>query len=190
MKYIKLYKLSLGFVVLALSSCLLFGCTYAGQNYRPSFENVEELAKCKSCHKINVAPFTAARHGASTVMCRAVGPVGTPGGIPFAQYIHEAFVKELKRGNLYAEDAPVVLRGHLNEINFSSVSGNWTIDMTFDDGKHSPFRVAIQHKFTTHFVGDVACVNAANALSNAVEQFLSKLYQDSEFQQVLRQAKK
>lgn len=176
-------------MLLVVCSCILFGCAFTGQNYHASLENVDELNKLQSgSHKINVAPFTASDNIGNSVICRAAGTVATPTGVSFAQYIHDGLVKELKHANLYSEQAPVTLRGNLNDISLSTMigTGSWEIDMTFDDGKHSPLKIKGQYKFSSNFVAEIACGQAANALEPMVEQFLQKLYRNPRFKTFLK----
>jgi hypothetical protein len=177
-------------LILAIPACLLLiGCSFTGQNYRTSIENVDTLAEIhKGSHKINVATFNMSGASSGAIMCRAAGTVGTPSGVSFAQYIHDGLVQELKHANMYSAGAQSTLHGKVNNINLSTMigAGGWKVDMTFDDGVHAPFRVVDTYKFSTNFVAEVACEQAANAIEPMVEQFLKKLYLSPGFRKALK----
>jgi hypothetical protein len=59
-------------------------------------------------------------------MCRGVGPIKTPDGEPFADFVKSALVSELKIAGVYAPGAPAQITGRLNSIDFSSAWGNST----------------------------------------------------------------
>lgn len=56
------------------------------------------------------------------IMFRGVGPIKTPDGETFAEYIRRALISELKIVCAYADDAPLQLSGWLNNADFSSNS--------------------------------------------------------------------
>ena len=55
-------------------------------------------------------------------MCRAVGMIQTPGGVPFERYVEDAFRTELAVAGLLADPAPVTLSGHLERMHFSTAN--------------------------------------------------------------------
>jgi hypothetical protein len=62
--------------------------------------------------------------------CRAAGPVKTPDGRPFEDYIRRALIDELTVAEMLSDAAPVTLTGKLDKIDFNSMAGHWTMDLT------------------------------------------------------------
>lgn len=92
-------KLLLALVVLAVSST---GCsTYAAARYSISADNVRTLRTFKG-QTVNIGAFTAAKPGQTEITCRGVGPIKTPDGEPFEQFIRKAFLDEMTIAELYA----------------------------------------------------------------------------------------
>jgi hypothetical protein len=103
---------------------------YAAARYSISADNVRTLRTFKG-QTVNVGAFTAAKPGQTEITCRGVGPIKTPDGEPFEQFIRKAFLDEMTIAELYVPDAPVSLTGRLDSIDFSSGIGEpWSIALT------------------------------------------------------------
>jgi hypothetical protein len=79
-------------VVAVFSAALvLTGCsTYAADRYAVSMDSQEELRAISSAasdRKVAVSEFSASKPGQSEIGCRAVGPIKTPDGESFEEYI-------------------------------------------------------------------------------------------------------
>ncbi|MGF6481654.1 hypothetical protein [Paraburkholderia sp. JPY419] len=113
-------KLIVGFLAVAA----LAGCsTYAVPRYSISADNVVAL-KATAVNGVSVGAFTQApipNERPDEIMCRAVGPIKTPDGETFADFVKSGLVSELKIAEVYAPAAPVQLTGRLENIGFSSV---------------------------------------------------------------------
>lgn len=183
-----MHKISYLFLMLCGASWLV-GCSYTGQNYQSSFENVSAL-KCdeKKAHAINVAEFTASKEANSLVLCRLAGPIDTPTKVPYAQFLHDAFIADLKQAKLYNANAATTLHANLDAINLSTMlgNGNWQIQMTFNDGKHPAYTVSDRYEFSVNYIGDIACSEAAAALTPAMQKFLLKAYRSDGLHKTLR----
>ena len=68
--------------------------------------------------------------GAEKIGGRGVGPIKTPDGETFANFIRKGLVDELKLAEVYSSSSPVTLTGNLDSIDFSSTSGTWNLALT------------------------------------------------------------
>jgi hypothetical protein len=114
---------ALSIIMPCLAINALAGCsTYTATRYSISADTVTALRAFRP-QKVNVGAFTAAEPGRSEIMCRAVGPIRTPDGEAFEAFIRKALVDELQVAEVYAPTAPVTLTGHVEQLDFSSLSG-------------------------------------------------------------------
>jgi hypothetical protein len=114
-------------------------------------------------------------------MCRAVGPIKTPDGEPFCEYIRKALVDELRMANVFSTNAPVTLTGNLDQIDFSSNSGTWEIALTVRCSNGKSMTVSENYSYTTSFYGETACNQTAQALMPAVQNLVGKVVRSPEF---------
>jgi len=178
-------SMSKSFAVVVLAA-FISGCsTYAADRYSISADNVTALRNVGS-NQINVGEFTSTEPGLSVLTCRAVGPIKTPDGETFAEFVKEAFVSELKIAELYSPDGPVTLTGNLDEIDFSSGSGTWNIALTVDSSNGQSISVREDYSFQTSFAGAVACNQTAQALMPAVQDLIASLIADPRFPDLIQ----
>ena len=112
------------FLVIA-SISVLSGCsTYSTARYSSNADNVVAL-RALNGKVVNIGGFSATKSGEKEIMCRGVGPIKTPDGEPFSEFVRKALVDELKLANAFSAAAPVTLTGNLDSIDFSSASGSW-----------------------------------------------------------------
>ena len=108
-------------ILVALLGCV--GCfTYAASRYAVSVDNVSAL-RALGKPQINVGPFTATPPGRREITCRAVGPIKTPDGDTFEDYVRKAFVDDLRLAESFSATGPVTLTANLETIDFTSTSG-------------------------------------------------------------------
>jgi hypothetical protein len=122
MKYIKI-------ITIIVSSMYMVGCGYVTSNYGASPDNVDDIRAAGDI-KVSVNDFTSITgQERVSIGCRAAGPVGNPSEQSFEDYIHDAFVNELRMAGAYAEDAEVSISGEIKELDFNSNigSGKWVI---------------------------------------------------------------
>ena len=173
----------------AVTSVTLFisGCsTYSATRYSVSADNVVALRQL-SGKTINVGAFSAAVPGQKEIMCRGVGPIKTPDGEPFSDFIRKAFVDELKIANIYSTNAPVTLTGNLDAVEFSSTSGKWSLALTIKNAGGKSMTAKEDYSFTSSFVGETACNQTAQAFMPAVQNLVGKIVKSSEFIQLIGQ---
>ncbi|OQX09823.1 MAG: hypothetical protein BWK76_21665 [Desulfobulbaceae bacterium A2] len=160
---------------------LASGCsTYSATRYSISTDNVTALRSLGG-KTINVGDFSATTPGQKEIMCRGVGPIKTPDGEPFADYVKKAFLDELKMSNVYSPSAPVTITGNLDSINFSSSGGKWNLALTIKSSNGKIMSVSEDYSFTSSFVGETACNQTAQALMPAVQNLVGKVVRSPEF---------
>lgn len=173
-------------LVLLLLVALLSGCsTYAASRYSISADNVVALRTLNG-KTINVGVFTSFKPGLSQIMCRAVGPIKTPDGEPFSEFIRKALVDELQMANVFSTTAPTTLTGNLEYIDFSSDdgtvnNGTWEISLTVNSSNGNSIKVKEDYKYKTSFAGVTACNQTAQALMPAVQNLVGKIVRSPDF---------
>src|SRR5438034_11536378 len=89
-------------IVLLLAVLVSSACSsYTVPRYGLSAENITGLRKLGA--KVNVGRFTATTPAQTEIRCRASGPVKTPDGRPFEDYIRRALVEELKVAEMLSD---------------------------------------------------------------------------------------
>lgn len=175
--------------VLVSSAC----SSYTVPRYGLSAENVMGFRKLGQ--KVNVGRFTATTPGKTEIGCRAVGPVKTPDERPFEDYIRRALIDELKVAEMLSDSAPVTLTGNLDKIDFSSMSGDWTMDLTTTSSNGRSLTVSSKYGFSTGPMfqpggGQAAAVRAcgetAQAFAPAVQVLIGKLVHHPDFAALLK----
>lgn len=173
-------------VILTMFSMLfLFGCsTYSGQRYAMSVDNIEIIKSTIQSQPYNyvaVGDFTSTKPSVNNIMCRAVGPIKTPDGETFEAYIRDALIDELKMSNAYSESSSVVIKGNLDEIDFDSMNGIWTLRLTISFSNGSSFTVSESYAFTPSWYGETGCNQTAQAFMPAVQNLIRKVVSHSSF---------
>jgi len=165
----------------ALIAALVSGCsTYSVARYSVSTHNVVALRSLNG-KVLNVGAFTATTPGQKEIMCRGVGPIKTPDGEPFSDFVRKALLDELRIANAYSATAPVTLTGNLDSIDFSSNSGNWNLALTVKSSNGKSMSVSESFAYTTSFYGETACNQTAQALMPAVQNLVGKVVRSQEF---------
>lgn len=165
----------------ALIAALVSGCsTYSAARYSISTDNVVSLRSLNG-KVLNVGPFTATAPGQREITCRGVGPIKTPDGEPFSEYVRKALLDELRIANAYSATAPVTLTGNLDSIDFSSNSGNWNLSLTVKSSNGKSMSVSESFAYTTSFYGETACNQTAQALMPAVQDLVGKVVRSQDF---------
>jgi hypothetical protein len=159
----------------------LGGCsTYAVSRYAVSVENVTAMRKIGG-HPINVGEFRAKGDEASSIGCRAVGPIKTPDGEPFSQYVRKAFISELTLAEVYSPSAPVTITGTVDRVDFSSTSGAWEIGLTVTSSNGKSIHTDEEYSFSSSFFGETACNQTAQAFMPGIQDLIGKIVHDPEF---------
>jgi hypothetical protein len=168
-------------LILLLLVALLSGCsTYAASRYSISADNVVALRTLNG-KTVNVGAFTSSEPGKREIMCRGVGPIKTPDGEPFSDFIRKALLDELRIANAFSPNAPVTLTGNLDQIDYSSTTGNWTLALTVKSSNGKSMAVAENYSYTTSWYGETACNQTAQALMPAIQNLVGKVVRSPDF---------
>lgn len=166
---------------LCLLVSLLAGCsTYATSRYAINADNVTTLRELNT-KQLNVGNFTSSQVGQKEIMCRGVGPIKTPDGETFAEFVRKGLVDELKIAGTFSSSAPITLTGNLNRIEFSSTSGSWDLSLTVRSSNGKSLTANENYAFTTSFYGETACNQTAQALMPAVQNLIGKVVLSQDF---------
>ena len=180
---------SVDLVALIMSFAVTAGCsTYAASRYSISAETVSALRTFRG-QTVAVGPFTARQPGKTEITCRAVGPIKTPDGEPFEEYIGKALIAELTIAEVYAASAPIVLTGMLESIDFSSAimdTAAWDIALTLRSQNGKSLAVTERYVFTSSWYGETGCSQTAQALMPAVQNLVGKAVRHPEFSELLK----
>jgi hypothetical protein len=173
-------------IIAMLAIVTLTGCsTFATSRYSPSVDNVLALKKHKGA-QVKVGNFSSFEPGLAIITCRGFGPVKSPDGEPYSEYIKKALTDELKMSELYSADAPITLTGQLNALTFSSTSGNWNMSLTVNSSNGQSVTVNENYKYTTSYVGETACNQTAQAFMPAVQDLIAKLVRGNDFKALIK----
>lgn len=177
-------------VAMILVALTTGGCsTYAASRYSISPETVNALRAFRP-QTVAVGPFTAAKPGVSEITCRAVGPIKSPDGEPFEEFIRRAFIAELTIAEIYAATAPVTLTGHLERLDFESgiywSDAAWHLVVTVKSSNGKQLAATEHYAFKASYGGDAACQNTAQALMPAIQNLVGKVVRDPAFPDLLR----
>lgn len=168
-------------VILFAITIFISGCsTYSASRYSISTDNVVALRSLNG-QSVNVGAFSATKSGEKEIMCRGVGPIKTPDGEPFSEYVRKAFLDELKIANVYSVSAPVTITGNLDAIDFSSSSGDWNLSLTISSSNGKSMSVSETYSYTSSFYGETACNQTAQAFMPAVQNLVGKVVRSPEF---------
>ena len=186
------------FIGLLLVALVGSACSsYTIPRYGLSAENIAGLRRLNQ--KVNVGRFTATPLGRTEIGCRSKGPVRTPDGRPFEDYLQRALIEELKVAEKLSDSAPVTLTGHLNQIDFSSMRGDWTMDLTVTSSNGRALTVSSKYDFKTGpaftlapwgggqaAADERACAETAQAFVPAVQVLIGKLVYHADFAALLK----
>ncbi len=147
--------------------------THSAVRYISSKDNVVALRTIES--QVNVGKFTAAEPGRIQIGCRGVGPVSTPDGEYFEDFIRKAFLDELRLAERFSPEADITITGNLEKIDFNSLNGTWYLIMTISSSNGISFQVSEEYDYRTAFFGETACKQTAQALMPAVQNLIAKI---------------
>jgi hypothetical protein len=177
-------------VALRLATALLLpvvlgACsTYAAQRYSVNADTVVALRQFAG-HAVSVGAFTSTPPGENVITCRAVGPIKTPDGEPFSEFVRKALVAEMKIAGIYADNAATVLTGSLDAIDFSTMSGNWRLSLTLVSSNGHSLSQTENYSFSSSYVGETACNQTAQALMPAVQDLIARTVNDPAFRTLI-----
>lgn len=169
------------YLVAAALTILSTGCsTYAANRYAINTDNVVAM-RALNGKLVNVGSFSAKEPGLKEIMCRSVGPIKTPDGEPFSEFVRKALLDEIKIANIYSSNAPITLTGSLDTVDFSSASGGWNLALTVKSSNGKSLSVSENYQFTSSLYGETACNQTAQAFMPAVQNLVGKVVRSQEF---------
>lgn len=174
-----------GLIVL-VALLALGGCsTYSASRYSISADNVVAL-RALDGKEMQVGEFTSSIKGKNgtdltEIMCRGVGPIKTPDGESFAQYIKKALIDEMKIAEVYSASAPITLSGNLDTVDFSSSGGYWQVGLTLRSSNGKSVSIDERYPYQSSFYGETACNQTAQAFMPAVQNLVGKAVRSPEF---------
>ena len=134
-------------IAISALGLLLVGCSIAAGSYAAHPDTITAL-RSYTGKTVKVTPFTSDKPGKSEIMCRGAVMIQTPGGVPFEQYVGDAFRTELLVAGLAAESAPVTLTGHLERMHFSTArEAVWELQVTLNSSNGSRLSIIEQCPF-------------------------------------------
>lgn len=169
-------KIAIIALVATISGC----STYSASRYAVSVDNVATL-RTMNGKTVNVGQFTAKEASQKEIMCRAVGPIKTPDGEPFSEFVRKALVDEMKLANIYSVSAPVTLTGNLDVIEFNSMGGSWDLALTVNSSNGKSLSAKETFVFTPSLYGETGCNQTAHAFMPAVQNLIGKVIHAPEF---------
>ncbi|WP_336974488.1 hypothetical protein AB6N01_03340 [Alcaligenes nematophilus] len=175
--------------VLALSTVLVGCSTYAVPRYSISTDTVVALRAVGDV-KASVGDFrndspTNKDSQPGEIMCRAVGPIKTPDGESYADYVRKALISELIIANIYEKESTLELTGRLTTLDFDSMGGTWTVGMELSSSNGKSIAVNNTHKYTSSFYGETACNQTAQAGLGAIQDAIRALVTHADFKTLL-----
>ena len=170
-------------LVIVTLAATLSGCAYNVSPYGASVKNVESI-RSLGIKPVSVASFTSSKPGQSSITCRAAGPVTVSPS--FETYIEKALIDELKLAGAYDANSTLVLKGKLEEIDFSSgiTDGKWLFTVTVSNTRNESFTTKSIFGFSGSFVAEKACQETAQAFAPAVQKLVEDLVRDPQFKKI------
>lgn len=162
--------------------------TYSVDRYAVSMDSQEELRNVSADApnaKVAVAPFSAIKPGQTELSCRAVGPIKTPDGESFENYIRKALVDQLRFAGLFSEQSTTVIQGQVDKIDFDSMERMWYIVLRIMSNTGGEFVIVEDYDYKSSYYGETACNQTAQALMPAVQNAISKVVAHPQFRAML-----
>lgn len=161
----------------AIVCLVLAGCaTYSISRYTSSADNVVAAKAWKNL-KINVGDFKQIDQ-ISGKSCNYKGNIETIDGENYATFIRNAFVTELKMGDAYDKNAPLVITGTLDKVdNSTTLNIDWTFTVTLTSNTGKKLTITEYYKSNASVMGTASstCGGAATAFIPAVQNLVNKM---------------
>lgn len=168
--------------IISCIAMITTGCasTYSTSRYSVSVDNIMALRSLNG-NSLNIGAFSATMPAQTEITCRQLGPIKTPDGEAFAQYVRKALIDELSIANAFSSSSLFTLTGNLDAIDFQSHTGSWYLALTVKSSNGKTMSVSESYNFTSSFIGDNACNQTAQAFMPAVQNLVGKIVRSSKF---------
>ena len=166
---------------------MLSGCsTMQPARYAVSVDNVQILKKYKGAS----AEVTLLDQSAIyDPHCRLMGPIEPADSLTISQFITKAINDELKIADIYSSSG-VKLTGDVTQVQFSSITGLtngfWDIALSLRSSNGNTLAVDNKYSFKSGFDGITACNATADALTPAVQDLLTVLFDHPKFPELIK----
>jgi hypothetical protein len=168
-------------LLVSAMAVLLTGCsTYSASRYSISADNIVALRSLNG-KTVGVGAFSAKTLGQTEITCRGVGPIKTPDGEPFSEFVRKALLDELRIANAFSPSSPVTLTGNLDGVDFDSNVGTWNLALTVKSSNGKSMSVSEAYPYTSSFYGETACNQTAQAFMPAVQNLVGKVVRSPDF---------
>jgi hypothetical protein len=169
---------------------LLPGCGATAANYGLAADAQVALRAAREAHASPLAVGQVQLVGDASgedenLGCRALSVAAPADRSTFSEYVRRALIDELNVAGLYDPQSPIIVRVAISRLEVSS-TGNAAIDGTFRfsvgrAADENPAVHLVRVPFTTAFVADTACQNAAKAFPAVVQQAIVSFVRSPEF---------
>ena len=173
---------SLFYVFLATSALLIGGCTsFVAPDFAARTSTSSQPDR-PAQRRVTFEKFASnvSAANANEVMCRQVGPIKTPGGGSFAEYLHSIFVQEFSLAASDTEGPPVMLTGSIITFDHGSI-GWWKIGVDFKSSNGNEASIETLYRFHSNWYGNKACELTANALLPAARSLVTRALESPGF---------
>jgi hypothetical protein len=176
---------------LFIVTSLISACANVTPRYGVSANNVEKLRELSESgsNRLSVAQFSTFEPGLKSITCRGVVPIEPSDGQTYEAFIQDALTTELKLAGIYAPESPIKLKAKLENINFDSAIGigKWIIDLTLSAEGVDSFKVNSTYRFSTNWIGDIACQQVATAFPAATQDLIAQIIAHPAFNALAKQ---
>lgn len=173
-----------------VSIAALPGCGATAANYGVAADAQVALRSAREAHASPLAVGEVrmvgdARDEDENLGCRALSVAAPADRKTFAEYTRRALIDELNLAGLYDPRSPVIVRVAISRLEITS-TGDAAIDGTFrfSVGTSPDENLAthvVRVPFTSAFVADTACQNAAQAFPAVIQQAIVGFVRSPEF---------
>ena len=182
------YGVALGLGIIGLSGC----ASQTAQNYSPSVLQARKIAQTVPAG-IKLTPFTMPQsENMNTLSCREFGAVTLPAKLTISSYIQNAFANVLQKANkqTHQQNNIISMLGmNLTAVDFSTISGTWTITGQAVVDKHAPVAINSTSDFAGNWYSWNACEEAAQSFPVAVNNFIQQTFANVQIKKELQEAK-
>ena len=174
-------SIAIGFSLAVLSGCSTTSNTMPYDTTPRSTLAIQE-ASGDGASKVSFSSVSMSPGVANSLTCRAMGDIDVTAGKGVENFILEAFQEELLEAGAYSSSAPVVLKGTINKVDFSSVSpASWMLSLTLSGSNGNAYTVDTDYQFKTSWDAVSACRNVANAFTPATQNLVQKAVTHPQF---------
>jgi hypothetical protein len=169
---------------------LLSGCGATAANYSVAADAQVALRAAREAHAAPLSVGQVQMVGEASgeqesLGCRALSVAAPADRGSFPEYVRRALIDELNVAGLYDPKSPIVVRVTISRLEITSM-GDSTIDGVFrftvgSAADENPATHVVKVPFTSAFVADTACRNAATAFPAAVQQAIVSFVRSPEF---------